>query len=137
VRCDRAKRVELQASITNEIGIRRAHTGHEEEETLLRVSHHPQTPIFLSIKSLKFEVKEKCFAFTPSQHFDESSLFLQEQGVVESGLHLGLHAFIGPGGVAEVLGCFLTRPLERLADEALMIEHNRLLWKLSRTLKGG
>jgi hypothetical protein len=58
-----------------------------------------------------------------------------QRDVVEPGLYLGLHAVGGAGGAAEIVRCFLTRPLERLADEALMIEHNRLLWKLARDLQ--
>jgi hypothetical protein len=58
-----------------------------------------------------------------------------QREVVEPGLYLGLHAVGGAGGAAEIVRCYLTRPLERLADEALMIEHNRLLWKLARDLQ--
>jgi hypothetical protein len=57
--------------------------------------------------------------------------------VLESGLYVGLHCICGPGGVAEVLGCYLTRPEQRLADEELMISHNKLLWDIKRRLDTG
>ena len=53
---------------------------------------------------------------------------------VESGLRIGLHPHCGPGGVAEVLGCYLTRPENRLADEEVMMRHNSILWSLAKSL---
>jgi hypothetical protein len=54
--------------------------------------------------------------------------------VIPPGLYIALHALAGPGGTAETVGCYLTRPEGRLADEAVMIAHNRLLWELSARL---
>jgi hypothetical protein len=57
-----------------------------------------------------------------------------QPNAVAPGLSLSLHALAGPGGTAENAGCYLTRPEGRLADQAAMIEHNRLLWELSAKL---
>ena len=56
---------------------------------------------------------------------------------LESGLRVCLHPHCGPGGVAEVLQCYLTRPEERVADKEVMVQHNRQLWSISRRLSGG
>ncbi|KAH0791716.1 hypothetical protein GPJ56_004402 [Histomonas meleagridis] len=55
----------------------------------------------------------------------------KQNDVCKSGLYVGLHALCIPGGVAELVGCYLTRPEQCLADEEIMMKHNHLLWKLS------
>lgn len=54
---------------------------------------------------------------------------------IKSGLYIGLHPLCGPGGCAEVLGCYLTRPEQRMADEKDMIEHNHQIWLLKEELE--
>ena len=57
-----------------------------------------------------------------------------EYSDLESGMRIALHPHCGPGGVAEVLGCYLTRPENRIADEEVMMRHNSILWSLSKSL---
>lgn len=57
-----------------------------------------------------------------------------ENDFVSPGLYVGLHAHCGPGGVAEVVGCHLTRPEGFVAAEGEMIAHNQLLWNLGHSL---
>ncbi|OHS97020.1 hypothetical protein TRFO_36828 [Tritrichomonas foetus] len=75
------------------------------------------------------EIWQKCFGF---------SLVLlesQQEKNLKSGLYIGLHAICGPGGCAEVLGCYLTRPEQRVADETIMINHNHEIWKIKHNLQ--
>ena len=74
------------------------------------------------------EVWEKFFGF--SLVLAES----KEQETIRNGLYVGLHPICGPGGCAEVLGCYLTRPEQRMADEKVMIMHNHSIWRLQEKL---
>lgn len=53
---------------------------------------------------------------------------------IKNGLYIGLHPLCGPGGCAEVLGCYLTRPEKKMADEKIMISHNHEIWCLKKEL---
>jgi hypothetical protein len=61
----------------------------------------------------------------------------QQPDVIIPGLYISLHALGGAGGAAETVRCYLTRPEGRLADESVMIDHNRLLWSLAHKLETG
>lgn len=54
---------------------------------------------------------------------------------IKSGLYICLKAMSGSGGVAETVGCYLTRPLSHVAKEDIMIKHNHAIWELSKELK--
>lgn len=41
----------------------------------------------------------------------------------------------GSGGVAETLGCYLTRPEDSLANDDIMIKHNHLIWNIKEDLE--
>lgn len=58
----------------------------------------------------------------------------RQKDVCQSGLYINFHPFCGPGGVAEALGCYLTRTEKSLASEEVMLKHNHLLWELSARL---
>lgn len=81
-----------------------------------------------SQKFNSIEIWEKFFGF---------SLVLAESfknNKIKNGIYIGLHPVCGPGGCAEVLGCFLTRPEKRMADEGVMIDHNHQIWMLKEEL---
>lgn len=83
---------------------------------------------FDSEKFNEIEIWEKFFGF--SLVLAESSQFNH----IKNGLYIGLHPLCGPGGCAEVLGCYLTRPEQRMADEKVMIAHNHEIWRLKEKL---
>lgn len=55
--------------------------------------------------------------------------------VVKSGLYICLKAMCGSGGVAETLGCYLTRPEDSLASDHVMINHNHSIWTIKKDLE--
>lgn len=57
------------------------------------------------------------------------------EDVLKSGLYICLKAMCGSGGVAETLGCYLTRPEDSLANDDIMIKHNHLIWNIKEDLE--
>ena len=74
------------------------------------------------------EIWEKFFGFSivMAESFNNNE--------IKNGIYIGLHPICGPGGCAEVLGCYLTRPEQRMADEGVMIDHNHQIWMLKEEL---
>ena len=95
----------------------------EEEKELIKVLYDAMINRATNCDENK-DTWAKCFGF--SLAYCET----KEQNSIKSGLYIGLHALCGGGGCAELLGCYLTRPEARMADEKTMIHYNHEIWKI-------